>query len=59
VIAHAVSSFGLHTDYHRPSDELRHIDYAHMTAAIQSMLEPVRWLADSTFRPEWLPGQRP
>jgi hypothetical protein len=59
VVAHAISSFGLHSDYHRPSDELRQIDFTHMTAAIQSMLEPVRWLADSAFRPEWLAGRRP
>jgi hypothetical protein len=59
VVAHTVSSFGLHQEYHQPSDEVRHIDFAHMTDAIRSMLEPVRWLADSTFRPEWLPGGRP
>jgi aminopeptidase YwaD len=59
VIAHTVSSFGLHTDYHQPSDEIATIDFAHMTDAIQSMLEPIRWLASSRFVPEWLPGQRP
>ena len=59
VIAHTVSSFGLHKDYHQPSDEIGTIDFAHMTDAIRSMLEPVRWLANSPFRPDWLPGQRP
>jgi Zn-dependent M28 family amino/carboxypeptidase len=59
VIAHTVSSFGLHREYHQPSDELRHIDFAHMTEAIRSMLEPIRWLANSSFKPEWLPGGRP
>ena len=28
-------------------------------AAIQSMLEPVRWPANGVFKPEWLPGKRP
>jgi hypothetical protein len=30
-----------------------------MTEAIRSMLEPVRWLATSSFKPEWLPGKKP
>jgi len=28
IIAHTVSSYGLHADYHRPSDDLAHIDFA-------------------------------
>jgi aminopeptidase YwaD len=59
VIAHTVSSFGLHKDYHQPSDELGTIDFTHMTDAIRSMIEPVRWLANSSFRPEWKPGMKP
>ena len=59
VIAHTVSSYGLHTDYHQPSDELDGIDFAHMTRAIASMVPPLRWLATSDFRPEWNPGLRP
>jgi len=59
IVAHTVSSFGLHKDYHRPSDEIAGIDFAHMTDAIRSMLEPVRWLANSGFKPEWLPGMKP
>lgn len=59
VIAQTVSSYGLHKQYHQPSDDVEHIDFAHMTEAIRSMLEPVRWLANSTFRPEWLPGKKP
>src|SRR5690606_10822568 len=39
--AHTVSSFGLHTDYHQPGDEISTIDFAHMTQAIQSMLDPI------------------
>lgn len=59
VVAQTVSSFGLHTDYHQPSDEISRIDFRHMTESIQSMLAPVRWLADNGFQPEWLPGGRP
>ena len=59
VIAHTVSSFGLHTDYHRPSDEVSKIDFPFMTKSIKSLVKPVQWLANSNFRPEWLPGQAP
>lgn len=59
VIAHTVSSFGLHKEYHTPEDEIRLIDFAHMTDSIRSMLAPIRWLADSTFKPEWVPGKKP
>jgi peptidase M28-like protein len=59
IIAHTVSSFGLHKDYHRPSDDLAHLDFKHMEEAIHSMLGPVRWLADSDFKPEWVEGKKP
>jgi hypothetical protein len=59
VIAQTVSSYGLHKQYHTVSDDVQHIDFAHMTEAIRSMLEPVRWLANSSFKPQWLPGKKP
>jgi hypothetical protein len=59
VVAHTVSSFGLHEEYHQPSDEIALIDFAHMADSIRSMIGPVRWLANSPFKPEWLPGMRP
>jgi Zn-dependent M28 family amino/carboxypeptidase len=59
VVAHTVSSYGLHEEYHQPSDEVERIDVAHMTDAIRSLFEPIRWLADSTFKPEWAPGGKP
>jgi peptidase M28-like protein len=59
IIAHTVSSFGLHSDYHRPSDDLSHVDFKHMTDAIASMVEPVLWLVNSDFKPKWNEGGRP
>jgi acetylornithine deacetylase/succinyl-diaminopimelate desuccinylase-like protein len=59
IVAHTVSSFGLHKDYHRPSDELARIDFPHMEQAIQSMVIPVKWLANSDFKPEWVDGKKP
>jgi aminopeptidase-like protein len=59
VIAQTVSSYGLHSDYHQPSDDLAHIDFQHMEAAIESMLEPISWLVNSDFLPHWNEGERP
>jgi hypothetical protein len=59
VVAHTVSSYGLHKEYHTPADELSRIDFAHMTDAIRSMLAPVLWLSNSAFKPDWLPGKKP
>ena len=59
VVAHTVSSFGLHTDYHTPADDISRIDFVHLTEAIRSMVEPVRWLANSSFKPEWKAGMKP
>ena len=59
IVAHTVSSFGLHKDYHRPSDDLAHIDFTHMEQAIASVLKPVRWLVNSDFTPQWVEGKKP
>lgn len=59
IIAHTVSSYGLHTDYHRPSDDLAHVDFAHMTDAIASMVGPIEWLVNSDFKPQWSKDGRP
>jgi hypothetical protein len=59
IVAHTVSSFGLHKDYHQPSDDLAHVDFQHMEHAIASMIKPVEWLANSEFKPEWVEGKKP
>src|SRR6185295_2884707 len=59
IIAHTVSSFGLHTDYHKASDEIKTIDFIHMTKSINSMVSPVLWLVNSDFKPAWNEGKKP
>jgi hypothetical protein len=59
IIAHTVSSFGLHADYHQPTDELSRIDFDHLTAAVQSMVGPIDWIAHTTWKPHWLPHGKP
>lgn len=59
VVAHTVSSFGLHKDYHQASDDISKIDFPHMTRSIESMIAPVRWLINSDFKPAWAEGKKP
>jgi hypothetical protein len=59
IIAHTVSSFGLHADYHQPSDDLSRIDFDHLTAAVQSMVGSIDWLARTAWKPHWLPHGKP
>jgi aminopeptidase YwaD len=59
VVAQTVSSYGLHKDYHQPSDDLSHIDFQHMNAAIASLIGPMEWLVNADFRPQWNPGGKP
>jgi aminopeptidase-like protein len=54
-----VSSFGLHPEYHQPQDDIAHINFAHMTRAINSMAAPILWLANSNFTPMWVEGKKP
>jgi hypothetical protein len=59
VVAHTVSSYGLHKEYHTPADETARVDYPHMVEAIASMIEPLSWLANAAFKPAWKPGMKP
>jgi hypothetical protein len=59
VVAHTVSSFGLHPEYHQPGDDIAHINFPHMTRAINSMVAPVLWLLNSNFTPAWAEGKKP
>lgn len=58
IVAHTLSTFNLHTDYHRPSDEADRSDYTHMTAVIASATRAVRHLADGP-KPSWHKGGNP
>lgn len=58
VPAHTVSSFGLHGDYHRPTDEIDRIDAAHLTSVIETLVQAVRVLAEGRA-PRWEEGMRP
>ena len=59
VVAHTAAGWGTPPTYHQPNDDLAHLDLPFMTAAIQSLVEPVRWLASSDFTPAWNAGGQP
>jgi Peptidase family M28 len=59
IIAQTVSSFNLHSDYHQPSDEVSRVDFPYMTTVIGSMVEPIQWLANTDWKPQWNAGGRP
>ncbi|HEX5182207.1 MAG TPA: M28 family peptidase [Allosphingosinicella sp.] len=59
VVAHTLSGWAVTPVYHQPTDTIANLDIPFMTRAIQSLIEPVRWLAASDFQPQWKPGGRP
>ena len=59
VVAHTVSGWPTTPVYHTVEDTNDNIDFAFMAKAIQSLVEPIRWLANSDVRPKWNPGGRP
>lgn len=56
--AHTLSSYNLHEDYHRPSDEVDAIDFTHMTALTEAALAMVQGLSRGP-QPAWKEGGRP
>ena len=56
--AHTLSSFGLHSDYHQPSDEVERVDFAHLAQAADVVVRATRLLADG-LAPAWRSGGRP
>lgn len=59
VVAHTAYGWSAPPTYHHPNDDLEHLDVPFMTGAIQSLVEPVRWLATDSFVPRWNPGGQP
>jgi hypothetical protein len=58
IVAHTVSSYGMHGDYHTPRDEADGADPAHMAEVIRATTFAVRVLADGD-RPAWGPAGTP
>jgi aminopeptidase YwaD len=59
VVAHTAAGWGTPPTYHQPNDDIAHLDLDFMTTAIQSLVQPLEWLATSDFKPAWFPGMQP
>ena len=59
VVAHTLSGWAVVPTYHSPQDTLANLDIAFMTRAIQSLIAPIRSLANSADKPQWKPGGKP
>jgi hypothetical protein len=59
VVAQTAAGWGTPPYYHRPDDDLAHLDFNFMTEVIQSFVAPIQWLANSDFKPKWNDGGQP
>lgn len=59
VVAHTISGWAVTPTYHSPKDTIANLDIPFMARAVQSLIGPVRWLADGDYRPDWTPGGKP
>ena len=58
MVAHTWSSFGLHRDYHQPSDDVSVVDFPHMAKLIDGAVRAV-WVLANGHAPTWNEGGRP
>ena len=58
IVAHTLSTFNLHSDYHQRSDDVSKADFEHMAGVINAAARAARLLSDGP-RPEWKPGGKP
>ncbi|MDZ4774612.1 MAG: M28 family peptidase [Planctomycetota bacterium] len=59
VVGQTLSSYNLHKDYHRPSDEADTLDFVHLEGCAQAGLEAVRVVASGALTPAWIEGREP
>jgi Zn-dependent M28 family amino/carboxypeptidase len=59
IVAQTISSYGLGAHYHQPTDDLAHIDFGRLAQAIQWMIPPIQWLANTGWKPAWNAGGQP
>lgn len=59
IVAHTISGWATIPTYHTPEDTIENLNIPFMTNAIQSLVEPLKAMADGAFTPEWAEGGRP
>lgn len=58
IVAHTLSG-RVGKTYHQPTDTVESLDLDYMTAAINSLVRPIRLLAEGSLTPRWKPNGRP
>lgn len=58
IVAHTLSSFGLHGEYHTVDDEVELVDFAHMTIMVDMAARALQLIANGE-RLQWNPGGKP
>ncbi len=59
IVAHTVSGWAVVPTYHKASDTVASLNIPYMVRAIQSLILPLRSIADGEETPKWKPGGRP
>ena len=59
IVAQTLSTYNLHLDYHRPSDEADTLDFAHMEGCVRSAFRGFKLIVDGSIAPAWRPGIDP
>jgi len=59
IVAHTVSGWAVVPTYHQPSDTIANLNIPFMAKAIQSLIAPLRSIANGGETPKWRPGGRP
>lgn len=59
IVGQTFSTYNMHEDYHKVTDEADRIDYEHMEACVQAAYEGVTQIVDGTIRPQWAEGVDP
>jgi aminopeptidase YwaD len=59
IVAHTVSGWAVVPTYHQPTDTVANLNIPFMTTAIQSLINPLRAVANGSETPQWKAGGRP
>ena len=59
IVAHTISGWATIPTYHTAEDTIENLDIPFMTNAIQSLVDPLKAMADGDFTPEWAEGGKP
>lgn len=59
IVGQTLSTYNMHQDYHRPSDEADALDYGHMETCVRAAYKGFSHLVDGSILPAWREGIDP